>query len=147
MGCKAGYPKEPCPFGFDGKVTRTSCGACKNFEPPPHILAWCALYDREGTICKLPKSACGSCVDKVARGPGRPPGEGEVDWKDSKSVALYMKNWRAKNALFLKQKRAKFLKKHPKYFEKYRKKNRTKINALARKRYAEGKDESSAEEV
>jgi hypothetical protein len=96
MGCAAGYPEKPCPYDHTGKVTREACGACKNFIPPKHILAWCRLYDRDKVICKLPKSACATCPEKNERGSGRPPGEGKTDWKDKQSVNAYQAELMAK---------------------------------------------------
>lgn len=89
MGCAADYPVKPCPFGYEGKVTRDSCGACKHFIPPKHILAWCKLYDRDKIVCALPKSACATCPEKNVRGPGQPAGNSQYDWNNPKDTNKY----------------------------------------------------------
>lgn len=131
MSCTADYPTAPCPFGFEGKVTRTSCGACKNFIPPRHILSWCSLYDRDGTICQLPKSACVACPFKVEKANGRPPGEGKVDWNDPVSVAKYHSEWRAANDAKVKDAAARFKANHPDYQQKYYEAKKKRENAKA----------------
>lgn len=142
MACKAGYPDAPCPFNSlvaPAKVTRSACGACKNFVPPKHILAWCSLYDRDKTICQLPKSACETCPFKVERGPGRPPEEGKVDWKDPDSVAKYHAEWREKNEAKTKSAQERFKARHPDYWKDYYKRNAEKLKASVRAYQQKGK--------
>lgn len=141
MPCKAEYPKKPCPFGFDGRVTRETCGGCKNYDPPAYIKSWCVLWDRDRTLCNLPKSACETCAFKAGRAPGRPLGEGSIDWKDPESVRRYEKDWRARNKLLVEARRKRFLKRHPNYFERYRNERRDEINRKARERYRAKKEQ------
>ncbi len=129
MGCAAGYPTAPCPFGFEGTVTRANCGACKNFIPPKHILQWCSLYDRDKVICQLPKAACETCPFKADRRPGRPLEEGRVDWFDPESVARYKEDWRLKNAQKVKAAAERFASKHPDYFRNYYEENKEELKA------------------
>ncbi len=135
MPCKVGYPKSPCPFGHEGRVTRLNCSACKNYEPPPHILSWCMLYDREGIICKLPLKACEECPDKHERRPGRPHSEeGETDWRDPASVRAYFRKYQAEGGRGAQHMLA-FLARHPDYFKQYRERNRERMRAAALRWY------------
>lgn len=127
MGCKQGYPKEPCPFGFEGRVTRETCGACKHFTPPPHILSWCTLYDRTGQVCTLPKSSCNACPFRLSRGVGRPKGEGEIDWQDTASVKRYHAKYVQEHKDQVAQRFRDWKDKNPDYFRDYYKQNKEKI--------------------
>lgn len=134
--CAEGYPEKACPFGFTGQVKRATCGGggdvapCKHFIPPPHILAWCMLYDRDGVICHKPKSACDTCPEKLPdekRQPGRRVVDSPVDWKDPESVRAY---WRERAKLYPDARAAamlKFLEKDPDYFKRWAKDNKDKI--------------------
>lgn len=133
MSCGVGYPLEPCPFKFEGRVTRETCGPCKHYVPPPHILAWCSLWDRDKILCKLPKSDCATCPFKITRRVGR-PNQTQVDWDDPESVAKYHKEWSQKNADRVKASRDKFLAAHPEYMKNYYAKNKDRINEMRRLR-------------
>ena len=144
MGCKAGYPSNPCPFGWEGRVTRADCGACKFFIPPPHILAWCMLYDREGKVCQLPKSACEQCPEKHVHGPGRIPGDGKTDWGDPASVRAYFNQYRKDHPGKAAEAMVRFLGKSPDYFKRYRELNRDKMRAAGRRYYQNKKRRAAA---
>jgi hypothetical protein len=135
MPCKVGYPAEPCPFGFKERVTRAACGACRNYQPPPHILAWCALYDREGTVCQRPKADCAQCPERVSRPPGRPKREDSVDWSDPKAVAAYHRKYAAEHPDKREQSRIKFMAKHPQYQATYYKAHAAKLKTKALANY------------
>ena len=139
MGCKVGYPNEPCPFGHDGKVTRAACGRCPNYDPPAWLKSWCAVYDQSRTVCTLPKSSCESCPSKVERGPGRPPGEGKFDYRSPTDVKKAQAEYRARNATREQKRGAKWRAEHPDYYKDYRARNRDKLNKQRRERYAKRK--------
>lgn len=118
MACKVGYPDKPCPFGFDGIVTRKSCGPCKHFEPPRHILQWCRLWDRDRVLCLKPKSACEKCPEKAERTLGKLPGEGR-DLDDPAVRRVYEAEYRAKNPEKVAEKLERFKSKNPTYWRDY----------------------------
>lgn len=140
MACGVGYPEKPCPYNFEGTVSRRTCGACKNFIPPKHILSWCSLWDRDKVLCQLPIKNCATCPFKVERGPGRPLGEGKVDWKDPSSVAMYHSEWQKKNAEAVKAAAERFTKAHPNYFKNYYERNKAKLaaNRIAKREQGKG---------
>jgi hypothetical protein len=123
MGCKAGYPESPCPFGFEGTCTRQTCGPCVNFVPPRHILQWCKLWDRDKVLCLKPKSACETCPEKCVRLPGRPAGEGR-DMRDPKVRREYEAEYRERNADKVAAKLAAFKKRNPTYWRDYMRRKR-----------------------
>lgn len=124
MSCGAGYPKEPCPFKYEGRVTRKSCGGCRHFIPPRHILAWCGLYDRERVVCEKPISACASCPYKMEA-----PSSASIDWKDPVAVREYQTAWRKANPEKVAAKLAAFTEKHPDYMHNYYERNKKRIIA------------------
>lgn len=124
MTCAVGYPSLPCPYENTSPVTRANCGKCKNFIPPKHILAWCIIWDRDKELCHLPKSACATCQFKNVRGPGRPPGEGVIDWNDPASILKYKAEWRAKNVERVNAAAERFASAHPNYFRNYYERNK-----------------------
>lgn len=134
MPCGAGYPERPCPFGHEGRVTRAACGACVNFVPPAHILAWCILWDRDGVVCKLPRSACDSCALKVRRPPGRPPGEGP-DLRDPGVRLAYDRDYRAKNRDRVRENQRRFKERHPGYQAQWRADHPEALRQYARDSY------------
>ena len=144
MTCSAGYPKQPCPFGYEGPLTRKRCGVCVNYVPPKYILAWCRLYDREQVVCLKPKSACERCPEKVVRAPGRPEAaDSPVDWRDPESVKRYYAALRKANPTSSVAAMERFLKKHPDYFKQYmktyQKANPEKFREANRRAYAKRK--------
>ena len=139
MTCSVDYPQKPCPFGFEGRSTRNTCGACKHYVPPPHILSWCMLYDQTKQVCKLPKSACTDCKFKHERSPGRPKTEGEFDWSDPDGVRAYHAKYAAEHRDAAKARLDKFLEKNPTYWKDYYEQNKDKILERQRKRYQDQK--------
>lgn len=127
MACKAGYPQLPCPFQMRAgaqKVTREACGPCREYEPPKHILTWCALWEVEKILCMKPKSACETCefkVDRLVLSPDdiRANHTDAVNkWKaDNKDkVDEWKQRWREQNRGYSLE-----------YMKKYRKDNREKL--------------------
>lgn len=88
------------------------------------------LWDRDKTLCHLPRSACEGCTFKMQRGPGRPPGEGRIDWNDPESVLAYHREyqsqWRKRRADRIKAAAARFRERHPNYFRDYYQKRKAK---------------------
>lgn len=134
MPCKAGYPKEPCPFSHKLRCTRELCGACKNFSPPVYILTHCTLWDRDQKLCLKPRADCKDCPERMERVPGRIASE-EVDWSSPKSVLAYLKRYRAAHPEGFRAAMEKFKKKHPDYFETYRAAHREQMRATNRRYY------------
>lgn len=140
MTCAAEYPLKPCPFDFAGRVTRASCGSCRHFIPPQHILQWCMLWDRDRVLCKLPKSNCPTCPEKAVV---RPERIGQIDWRDPSAVRAYFRERYDPDKA--KEKMLKFLDKDPEYFKKYQERNRARVNAAAKKWYWKNKAKREAE--
>lgn len=122
VSCGVGYPASPCPFKFEGRVTRLTCGACKHFVPPRHILAWCGLYDQQRVVCEKPKSACSTCPYKQERSAAA-----DIDWKDPDAVRAYHAAWRAANPDKVTEKANAFALAHPDYMKSYYQQNKKRI--------------------
>lgn len=145
MTCKAGFPAEPCPIAFlkEGeRVTRARCGFCKHYQPPPHILAWCVLWDRDKVVCQKPQSACATCPEKYT-GPIERPSV--IDWKSPEAVRAYYRERYARDPSQANARMLRFLDKHPDYFQTYRNRNKAKISEINRRYYLKrkGRNESS----
>lgn len=141
MSCSEGYPAKPCPLGAmaDGqKSTRKGCGGCKFYLPPPHILQWCMLWDRERVLCMLPKSSCATCPEKSVV---TPESVAKIDWKDPSAVRMYLLKL---NPTRERDKMVRFVEKHPDYFKDYQERNRAKVNEAARRWYHKNKEEKRA---
>lgn len=145
MSCAAGFPEGPCPFGALDKgdrVTRRRCGPCKHYVPPPHILAWCMLWDREHVLCRLPKAACETCPEKSPVSPMRAEGYGKIDWKDPEQVRKYYRERAAADpdrkikSIHVMDR---FLDKNPDYFKNYYLKNKEKFAEAKRRSRANKK--------
>lgn len=134
MSCKAGYPHSPCPFDFKGRVTRETCGACKYYAPPAHILAWCLLWDREKILCRLPKSSCEKCPERY-RGPHLNQAMAKVDWSNRDAVRAYYRAEYKRDPSKANERMLRFLEKDPDYFKTYRRNHREKMNAAALRYY------------
>lgn len=141
MSCNVGYPEKPCPYGkVEGRVTREGCGPCKNYIPPPHILQWCMLWDRDRVLCMRPKKDCETCPEKSPKSPAR---IGKIDWKDQVAVRKFFRdNYNPSKA---KEKMMRFLEKNPTYFKNYQEANRAKVNANARRWYYKKRAKQEAE--
>lgn len=134
MTCAVGYPPKPCPFGYEGRVTREGCGTCKHYNPPQHILAWCMLWDREQVLCMRPISDCATCPEKFT---GQKKPETKIDWQDKEAVKKYFRE--RYNPSEAKEKMLRFLDKHPDYFKRYQEEHREKMNAAALRWYHKNK--------
>lgn len=139
MTCAAGYPKQPCPFGYEGKVTRKDCGTCKHYNPPEHILAWCMLWDRDKELCMKPISACETCPEKFT---GQRARETKIDWQDPEAVKKFFRE--RYNPSEAKEKMLRFLDKHPDYFQRYQESHRAEVNAAALRWYHKNKKVKNA---
>jgi hypothetical protein len=101
------------------------------------------LWDREHTLCQLPKSECPSCFEKKPdRLTARP--EAAIDWKDpqERNQYLYKKAGGAERSAVA---RARLLARDPEYFKRYAIENRDKLRA-ATKRFNEKKKIERARE-
>lgn len=141
MSCSEGYPAKPCPLGAmseDQRCTRKSCGGCRFYNPPIHILQWCMLWDREHFLCMKPKSDCETCPEKS---PKSPEVLGAIDWKDPKAVRAYLLKL---NPTRERDKMVRFVEKNPSYFKDYQEKHREEVNANARRWYQKNKERQRA---
>lgn len=142
MSCSEGYPDKPCPLGTmaeGARSTRKTCGGCKFYIPPPHILKWCMLWDRERVLCMKPIAECATCPEKAER---PPEVVGKIDWKDPAAVREYLLKL---NPTRERDKMMRFVERHPDYFKNYQEKNRAKVNENARRWYHRQKQKKEAE--
>lgn len=132
MPCALGCPDKPCPFGYEGQVTRKSCGACVNFKVPRHIEQHCQLWDRDRILCLKPKSACATCPECVKRGPGAPV-TAVHDRQTAEGERAYQAEYRARAADKVAERVARFKQRRPDYWKSYYAKHRDAINERRRK--------------